>query len=175
MSRNDGSSSPPPPTSPTSPLAQYPPLPPLQNKSLAPEFYGFATLISTYLLFVVYLLWALLPDEWIVWLGVEWYPSREWSLLIPAYTIVVILLTYFTYFALAIRATPAFNDLSTMIGELTLVSSNLDATKPHQYLSHLQKDGAMREMHDVPIGLVNRILYCNSKTTSHLTAERKST
>lgn len=47
-----------------------------EHYSRAPEFYGFVALTSTYLLFIIYLLWALLPDEYIVWLGVTWYPSR---------------------------------------------------------------------------------------------------
>lgn len=46
------------------------------NKTRAPEFYGFVAWASTSALFVVYILWALLPDEWIVALGVNWYPSR---------------------------------------------------------------------------------------------------
>ncbi|KAI0690075.1 hypothetical protein C8T65DRAFT_672121 [Cerioporus squamosus] len=142
------------PTSPTSPLAPR-----------APEFYGFVAWTSTYLLFVLYLLWAFLPDELILALGVAWYPNRcvgtpafsssrplthgrssppglgrhpriayrtrnanrtihtrplfvsvvsEWSLLIPAYGMVLVLLTYFTYFALALAGTPAFSDMRTI-------------------------------------------------------------
>ena len=45
--------------------------------SRASEFYGFVAWTSTYLLFVIYVLWALLPDEYIIFLGVYWYPSRS--------------------------------------------------------------------------------------------------
>jgi|SRR6266850_891600 len=64
------------PTSPASPLAQFPPLPPAESRSRAPEFYGFVAWAVTCLLFVLYFLWAILPDEWIIWLGVTWYPNR---------------------------------------------------------------------------------------------------
>ena len=64
------------PTSPVSPLAPYPPLPPTEVRSRAAEFYGFVAWTSTYLLFCFFLLWALLPDEYIIWFGVSWYPSR---------------------------------------------------------------------------------------------------
>jgi hypothetical protein len=64
------------PTSPTSPLAPFPPPLPTESRSRAPEFYGFVAWVVTYLLFVLYFLWAILPDEWIVWLGVSWYPNR---------------------------------------------------------------------------------------------------
>ena len=46
------------------------------HRSRAPEFYGFVAWTSTYLAFILYLLWALVPDEYIVRAGVEWYPSR---------------------------------------------------------------------------------------------------
>ena len=63
------------PTSPVSPLAPYPSLP-TEARSRAPEFYGFVAWSGTYLLFCIFLLWALLPDEYIVSLGVSWYPNR---------------------------------------------------------------------------------------------------
>jgi len=46
------------------------------HRSRAPEFYGFVAWTSTYLAFILYLLWALVPDEYIVRAGIEWYPSR---------------------------------------------------------------------------------------------------
>lgn len=64
-------------TSPRSPTAPYPwPPQPEEQRSRAPEFYGFVAWTSTYLLFVLYLLWAILPDAWIVRTGVTWYPNR---------------------------------------------------------------------------------------------------
>ncbi|KAK0445223.1 PIG-P-domain-containing protein [Armillaria borealis] len=98
-------------TTPTSPLAPFPPLPPPELRTRAPEFYGFVAWTSTSLLFVVYLLWAILPDEYIEWLGITWYPSREWAVLLPAYSrVVVFLLAYFVYFALAIHGAPSLSD-----------------------------------------------------------------
>ena len=63
------------PTSPRAPFASYPPSPE-RLKSRAPEFYGFVAWSSTYFLFVIYVLWALLPDSWIKAAGVDWYPNR---------------------------------------------------------------------------------------------------
>lgn len=123
------------PTSPTSPLAAFPPQPE-EYRSRAPEFYGFVAWSSTYLLFTLFILWGFLPDKWIIWSGVTWYPNRyfrltvlsgilskiggtrhrEWALLFPAWSIVLVLLTYFTYFSLALFGTPAFSDISTITG-----------------------------------------------------------
>lgn len=67
------------PTSPTAPLAAFPPQPE-GYRSRAPEFYGFVAWSSTYLLFTLFILWSFLPDEWIVWSGVTWYPNRYFRL-----------------------------------------------------------------------------------------------
>ena len=47
-----------------------------ERRSRAPEFYGFVAWTSTYLLFVFYILWAILPEQYIERIGIIWYPSR---------------------------------------------------------------------------------------------------
>ncbi len=40
------------------------------------EYYGFALFIFATVLFVLWILWALLPDSALEKLGVGWYPNR---------------------------------------------------------------------------------------------------
>ncbi|KAK0232314.1 PIG-P-domain-containing protein [Armillaria nabsnona] len=143
-------------TTPTSPLAPFPPLPPPELRSRAPEFYGFVAWTSTSLLFVVYLLWAILPDEYIEWLGVTWYPSREWAVLLPAYSVVVFLLAYFVYFALAIYGAPSLSDTCTFTDSR---SHYLPVCEGKQGYTPFARPDAVPELYDIPIGLVNRVLY----------------
>ncbi|OCH88419.1 PIG-P-domain-containing protein [Obba rivulosa] len=145
------------PTSPVTPLAPYPPLPPTESRTRAPEFYGFVAWTSTYLAFFLYLLWALLPDKYLLWLGVAWYPNREWAVLLPAYSIVLVLLTYLTYFALALSGTPAFSDTSTITDSKALLPADSN-NAPNPYLAHARPN-AVPEMYDIPIGMVNRVVY----------------
>lgn len=160
------------PTSPVYPLAPYPPLPPTEARSCAPEFYGFAAWTSTYLLYCFFLLWALLPDEYILWLGVSWYPSREWALLLPAYSIVLVLLTYFTYFALALADTPGFADISTITdpkAHFPAPAPESGPRAPSPYAAAAQP-GAVPQLYDVPIGLVNRVMYSGRSMRSRARA-----
>ncbi|KAI5122244.1 hypothetical protein M0805_007109 [Coniferiporia weirii] len=143
------------PTSPRSPLAPYPPNP-AQLKSRAPEFYGFVAWTSTYALFVLYVLWAVFPDEWIVWLGIEWYPSREWAVLLPAYSVMLILLTYFTYWALALYNTPPLDGVCTITDTHAHIPA--PATTPNPFLAAASPT-AVPHVYDLPIGFVNRVLY----------------
>ncbi|SJL12931.1 uncharacterized protein ARMOST_16365 [Armillaria ostoyae] len=144
-------------TTPTSPLAPFPPLPPLELRSRAPEFYGFVAWTSTSLLFVVYLLWAVLPDEYIEWLGVTWYPNRRrMGGPSPAYSVVVLLLAYFVYFALAIYGAPSLSDTCTFTDSR---SHYLPVREGKQGYTSFARPDAVSELYDVPIGLVNRVLY----------------
>ncbi|KAJ7108710.1 PIG-P-domain-containing protein [Mycena epipterygia] len=143
-------------TSPLSPLAPYPPIPSPEYRSRAPEFYGFVAWTSTSFLYCVYILWALLPDAYIQWLGIEWYPSREWAVLFPAYSVVLGLLTYFVYFALALFGTPSFSDMSSIIDSRAHLPPVNQERNP--YLAYAKKD-VVPELYDIPIGLVNRVTY----------------
>ncbi|KAI0087403.1 PIG-P-domain-containing protein [Irpex rosettiformis] len=163
------------PTSPVSPLAVYPPQPPTEVRSRAPEFYGFVAWSLTYLLYCFFLLWALLPDTYLIRLGISWYPSRqvsippsicsssqlihvspEWALLLPAYTVVLVLLTYCAYLALALAGTPSFSDVSTLTDSKAHLPDADVPTNP--YLSHARPN-AIPVMYDIPIGMVNRVIY----------------
>lgn len=51
------------------------------------------------------------------WLWLMSFPcASEWAILIPSWTVIVVLLTYVTYFALALRATPGFDEMSAVTG-----------------------------------------------------------
>ncbi|THU99145.1 PIG-P [Dendrothele bispora CBS 962.96] len=152
------------PTSPTSPLASFPSSPP-EYKSRAPEFYGFVAWTSTSFLFVIYVLWALLPDEYIVSLGIDWYPNREWTILFPAWSIIVVLLTYFVYFALTLYGTPPLNHTSTISDSRAQFpklscKENEDQTSAllSAYAPYAKQD-TTPELYDIPIGMVNHVLY----------------
>ena len=48
---------------------------------------------------------------------------REWAVLLPAYSVVVFLLAYFVYFALAIYGAPSLSDTCTFTGEVVAAMS----------------------------------------------------
>ncbi|KIY66968.1 PIG-P-domain-containing protein [Cylindrobasidium torrendii FP15055 ss-10] len=154
------------PTSPTRPFAPYPPLPPPEFRSRAPEFYGFVAFTSTYLGFVVFLLWALLPDNIICALGITWYPNREWAILVPAWSVTMFLLAYFVYFALAIFQTPAFSEMKTVTDN----RAHFPPIKPRERIekgySPFAKQDSIPELYDIPLGLANRVLYRQKRSSS---------
>lgn len=117
-------------------------------------------------------------------MGVVVVLRREWALLLPAYSIVLVLLTYFTYFALALADTPSFSDVSTItgapfhaggLGRMPAHDSWDNATDPRAhwpdpgspdpYIAAAQPN-AIPVMYDLPIGLVNRVIYSGQSARS---------
>ncbi len=108
---------------------------------------------------------------------------REWALLLPAYSIILCILTWWTYWALAITSTPSFSDLRTMSGtsahithngiSLRMINLSLDSHTriPKSDAYGLRADpkaggnpyaarlapNAIPELCDVPVGLINRL------------------
>ncbi|EJT97899.1 PIG-P-domain-containing protein [Dacryopinax primogenitus] len=149
------------PTSPLSPIAPYPPptspsSPASQPRTRAREVYGFTAYVGTLLLFVLYVVWAVTPDAWLERIGVEWYPNREWAILVPAWTTVVVLLTYLTYLGLALSATPSFTDLTTITDTRAHILKMEGDVNP---LLHYSRPDAVPHEFDIPLGTVNRVLY----------------
>jgi len=136
---------------PKSPRAHRRPSAP--HRSRAPEFYGFVAWTSTSLAFVLYVLWAVVPDEYIQCVGIDWYPSREWAVLLPAWSVVLVITTYIVYSSMAIAATPSFSDMSSITDNRGLFPTDPDDHGP--YLN----GGNMPALYDIPIGMVNRVLY----------------
>ncbi|GLB42342.1 putative PIG-P [Lyophyllum shimeji] len=86
------------------------------------------------------------------WVGIDWYPSREWAVLLPAWSIVLVITTYIVYSSMAIAATPSFSDMSSMTDNRVLFPTDPDDHSP--YLNA----GSKPALYDIPIGMVNRVL-----------------
>ncbi|KAF8307164.1 PIG-P-domain-containing protein [Clavulina sp. PMI_390] len=151
-------------TSNTSPAeAQPPAVPPTDTfpATRAREFYGFVALVSTALLFIAYVLWGLLPGEWLWAAGIQWYPNREWAILLPAWSVMLILFAYFGYLALALYSTPSLSSLSCITDEYAWAPSGEESAKFYEKFAALD---TIPEIYDMPIGLVNRVLYHHRDT-----------
>ncbi|KAJ3822735.1 hypothetical protein F5880DRAFT_1443288, partial [Lentinula raphanica] len=79
------------------------------------------------------------------------------TLLIPAWSMIMVLLTYFTYMALTIYGTPAFDDISAVTGSRSVYDQEAFFLS---YASYTQNEGNTNlELYDAPIELVNCVLY----------------
>eukprot|EP00922_Rhytidocystis_sp_ex-Travisia-forbesii_P050100 GHVS01074537.1.p1 GENE.GHVS01074537.1~~GHVS01074537.1.p1 ORF type:complete len:187 (+),score=27.09 GHVS01074537.1:25-561(+) len=83
----------------------------------ASEVRMFVSFICSFVLYGVYLLWALAPDSFLISLGIEYYPDRYWALAVPAYIIVSFLCGFTSYIAVNLIVTPPLNSLKLVSDE----------------------------------------------------------
>ena len=70
------------------------PLPPTSPKVPTYEYYGFVLYLTSFLVFLMYLLWAYLPSPFLHALGITYYPDRWWALAIPAWIVMLLIFIY---------------------------------------------------------------------------------
>ncbi|GHJ88213.1 hypothetical protein NliqN6_4615 [Naganishia liquefaciens] len=128
---------------------------------------GFLALCTTYALFALYLIWALLPSSILTAHPfLAWLPDQAWTTVVPSFLMVTVLATYGSYLGLMLYNTPPMNSLSLLVDQRSEVppqrppSSNaqMRTTTSSSYPNHefqAIEDGP----YDAPIGVINRRIF----------------
>ncbi|GAA6024773.1 hypothetical protein JCM8202_001255 [Rhodotorula sphaerocarpa] len=153
--------------------AQFPPREPTDPAPTA-ESQGFVLYIGSLVAYALYLVWAFLPDQALVTIGIEWYPSRDWALLVPAWIVMLVAFVYVGYFFLTMYSTlpssepEPYDDPKAYVPSPARPPASLDAQGSHTVSrpptplwAHgvLLPDEAIPPLYDLPPELVRRVLY----------------
>ncbi|GAA6015367.1 hypothetical protein JCM10207_008964 [Rhodosporidiobolus poonsookiae] len=146
--------------------------PPREPTDPAPpvESQGFVLYVGSLVAYVAYLAWAFLPGAWLEGIGVGWYPSQEWALLVPAWVVMLVAFTYSSYFFLNMRNTPPldapelFSDGGVPKAFVPPPPRSLLADGslgPSPLFAHAVSliDDAIPPLYDMPQEWVDRVLY----------------
>eukprot|EP00878_Enallax_costatus_P035342 GHUV01039373.1.p3 GENE.GHUV01039373.1~~GHUV01039373.1.p3 ORF type:complete len:124 (+),score=28.84 GHUV01039373.1:159-530(+) len=82
------------------------------------EVYGFAGWILSAVAFALYCLWAFVPEPVLHSIGITYYPTKEWALIIPTLIIFSVLFVYWVYESLNMMSVAEPTALTTIHGEL---------------------------------------------------------
>ncbi|KAI9481493.1 MAG: PIG-P-domain-containing protein [Benjaminiella poitrasii] len=135
------------------PRAERAPPVAITNKTPAYEYYGFVMYLSSFVAFVIYLIWSYVPDEILHRLGITYYPNRYWALAIPVWLMTFVWFIFFSFMAINLMNTAPFDSISCITDEhanLMSLDNELDVNQPSDWIPELQ---------DIPISLVNKFLY----------------
>lgn len=78
--------------------------------------YGFAMYLSFRIFFIVYLVWAIIPQSWFEYFHITCFPQRYWAVAIPIYiTTAVLIFGLVIYPSINLCMTPDFDDINTII------------------------------------------------------------
>ncbi|KAJ0700846.1 putative phosphatidylinositol N-acetylglucosaminyltransferase [Helianthus annuus] len=81
------------------------------------EVYGFVGAISTVVATVIFMVWAYVPDPWLHSIGIFYYPSKNWALVLPTYAMVTVVTMFLFYIGLNFMATPPPTSLNSIYDE----------------------------------------------------------
>ena len=110
---------------------------------------GFVGFILTVLFYVVYLIWAFVPDSYLHRIGVTWLPSKFWTLAIPTWM-------YISYIFFML-----FPNLLVMFDEMAIDTRAGFEDEFTSLTQHIRNPygGDVPLLVDIPIEDVNRIMY----------------
>lgn len=94
--------------------------------------YGFVAWIATHVCYVLFLLWAYLPDRVLNNLGVTYYPDKHWALALPCHALVSFVSALTFYLTYNMMHVPPLDSLSTIVDEYYKLPEERDLGGRHR-------------------------------------------
>ncbi|XP_060951510.1 LOW QUALITY PROTEIN: phosphatidylinositol N-acetylglucosaminyltransferase subunit P-like [Limanda limanda] len=114
--------------------------------------YGFVLFLSSQFAFFLYCLWAFIPDEWLHYIGLTYWPQKYWALAVPIYLLVALMTCFLMLFGVNMMSTPPLDSVDNI--------TDVFAEARRQSKKH---KGGIPRLRDVPISEVNQRLYLSPK------------
>ncbi|CAK7910030.1 hypothetical protein CAAN1_21S01706 [[Candida] anglica] len=124
------------------------------------EYKGFFVYVLTSITLTVWAAWSLIPDEMLNAVSISYYPDKYWSMAIPSYFLMAMLFTYVAHvlWNTEIETIP-LDDVRNFVDENAVLAGyaggDCDATEASIPWVWKYSSG----VRDLPIGLVNEVLY----------------
>jgi len=118
----------------------------------ATEMYGFVSWVLSALCFVMYLLWAYVPDPYLDAVGISYRPAKYWAIAIPAWLCMTLLFYVLAAVLLSMLNTSNLDDISA----ITDLHARREVLPSEQLMNPSEMIPAIG---DIPLSRVNAILY----------------
>ncbi|XP_077998325.1 phosphatidylinositol N-acetylglucosaminyltransferase subunit P-like [Glandiceps talaboti] len=88
----------------------------MSNPSPTPEraIYGFVLYLASIVCFGLFIIWAYVPEKWLLSLGLTYWPQKYWAVVAPTYVCLGILFFYIFYTGYNLIITQPLDSLNTI-------------------------------------------------------------